>query len=108
MFRGITPCAGVHHAQHSDRSPAYNRVVHEVERPFLIRRGAGPHPQSGPHTTLALLAPNTQSRFPIHAAFDSALNLRVDDSSWVLRGLEFNFTLCWDRLNWHFSDIQWN
>ncbi len=60
-------CVRVHHAQHPDRSPAFHRVVHKVQRPFLIRRCASSQRLSRSHAVLALLAPDTQSCLPIHS-----------------------------------------
>src|SRR5207237_1134626 len=42
-FQGQTfPGVRVHHTQHPDRPPAIHRIVHEVQRPLLVRRRPGP------------------------------------------------------------------
>ena|ERR1700722_15533718 len=57
----------VHHAHHSDHSPAFHSVVHEVQSPLQIRGGAGPQRLSGSLAVLAPLAPDARPRFPTHA-----------------------------------------
>ena len=65
--RQALSCVRVHHAQHPDRSPAFHRVVHKVQRPFLIRRRASSQRLPLSHAVLALLAPDTQSCLSIHS-----------------------------------------
>ncbi len=36
--RQTFPRIGIHHAQHPDRPSAFHRIVHEIQRPLLVRR----------------------------------------------------------------------
>src|SRR2546422_3029732 len=66
-FQGQTlPCVGIHHTQHPDRPPAIHRIVHEVQRPLLVRRRPSPQRLPHPHAVFALLPPDHQSRLVIH------------------------------------------
>jgi hypothetical protein len=47
-----TPAVSIHHAQHADRPLAIHRIVHEIQRPFLVRR----RPSSERRSGLCLLA----------------------------------------------------
>jgi len=56
----------IDHAQHPNRPPALHRIVHEIERPLLVRRGPRRQRLSRPHAMFSLLSPKHQSRLPIH------------------------------------------
>ncbi len=67
-FQGQTlSCVRIHHAQHADRSPAFHGIVHEIQRPFLVR--CCPNSQWLPHThaVFAFLPPKAQPSLPVYA-----------------------------------------
>ncbi len=64
--RQTLACARVHHAQHPDPAPALHRIVHEVQRPLLVRCRARRQRPSLPHAVFTPLPPDRQARLPVH------------------------------------------
>src|SRR5438132_11684006 len=54
------PGVRVHHTQHPDRPPATHRIVHDVQRPLLVRRRPGPQRLPYAHAVFPLLAAYAQ------------------------------------------------
>ena len=63
------PRIGIDHAQHSDRPPALHRIVHKIQRPFLVRRSPRLERCSYPNAVLALLPPKAQTGLSIHPMY---------------------------------------
>jgi hypothetical protein len=61
------PRVRVHQTQHPDRSSAVHRIVHEIQRPLLVRRGPDSQWLSHAGAGFPLFPPGRQPRLPIHS-----------------------------------------
>ena len=61
------PRAFIHYAQHADRSPARQRIVCEIQRPFLVRRRQQRSRANPRAPAFTRFSSHRQPRFPVHA-----------------------------------------